>query len=252
MCGRLWRQKQVLLSPQKTFVWHARFSRWYAKLFEGICKGFYLTQLKTDKCVYVKIVSNRKDHDGQRGNTLCTCTVHSACPIGILIVCSYVGDDSFFTNSTQLAKEFETHCNTRIKMTFEGPVNSYLSVKYDWCPETGAVSANQELHIDKILQRWGMSDCHSLPTVFAAKADAVVTERAEPISNPDLKIVKDFQELCGALLYVHVHTVSEIIYKAKKRHQLRGAHRHVKILIFPATSMAMLMQVLLMSNPKRL
>jgi len=85
-------------------------------------------------------------------------------------------------------------------MTSEGPVNWYLSVKYDRCTITGAVSANQELYIDKILQRWGMSDCHSLPTPFPTKADVVVTELAEPISNPDPKIVKDFQELCGALL----------------------------------------------------
>jgi len=42
------------------------------------------------------------------------------------------------------------------------------------------------------------------------------------------------------------------IYKAGKRHQLRGAHRHVKILIFQDTSMATLTQVLLMSNPKGL
>jgi len=132
-------------------------------------------------------------------------------------------------------------------MTSEGPVNWYLSVKYDSCPITRAVSANQELQIDKKIQRWGMSDCHSLPTPFPAKADAFVTELAEPISNSDPKIVKDFQELCGALLYVHVHTVLEIIYKAEKRHHLRGAHRHVKILIFPATSKAMLTQVLLMS-----
>jgi len=95
-------------------------------------------------------------------------------------------------------------------MTFEGPVNWYLSVKYDSCPITRAVSANQELQIDKKIQRWGMSDCHSLPTPFPAKADAFVTELAEPISNPDPKIVKDFQDLCGGLLYVQVHTVPEI------------------------------------------
>ena len=95
-------------------------------------------------------------------------------------------------------------------MTFEGPVNWYLSVKYDSCPITRAVSANQELQIDKKIQRWGMSDCHSLPTPFPAKADAFVTELAEPISNSDPKIVKDFQDLCGGLLYVQVHTVPEI------------------------------------------
>lgn len=51
-------------------------------------------------------------------------------------------------------------------------------------------------------------------------------------------------------LFIHVATAKKIleIYKAGKRHQLRGARQHVKILIF--TSMAMLSHVLLMSNPK--
>jgi len=116
-------------------------------------------------------------------------------PISILIVCSYVDDNLIFTNSNVLAKEFEAHCNTRLKMTSEGPVNWYLSVKYDRCPLTGAVSANQELYINKILQRWGMSECHPLPTPFPAKADDVITALAEPILNQDPRIIKEFQEL---------------------------------------------------------
>jgi len=55
-----------------------------------------------------------------------------------------------------------------------------------------------------------MSKCHPLPTPFPAKADDVITALAEPILNPDPKIIKEFQELCGALLYVQVHTVPEI------------------------------------------
>jgi len=153
--------------------------RGYAKLFESICQSFHLTQLKTDDCVYVKIVNNQRDHQGPaqpvppHPSDLShlyemepDVPVHNriypdcAYPISILIVCSYVDDNLFFTNSTLLAHEFETHCNTRLQMTSEGPVNWYFSVKYDRCSITGAVSANQELHINKILQRWGMSDCH--------------------------------------------------------------------------------------------
>jgi hypothetical protein len=201
--------------------------RGYAKLFESICKSFNLTQLKTDECVYIKIVNNQKDQEDMHAHPLHTHLsrlhemkpdvssnnrIYSDCayPISILIVCSYVDDNLFFTNSNILAKEFEAHCNTRLKMTSEGPVNWYLSVKYDRCPLTGAVSANQELYINKILQRWGMSTCHPLPTPFPAKADDVITALAEPILNPDPKIIKEFQELCGALLYVQVHTVPEI------------------------------------------
>jgi len=201
--------------------------RGYAKLFESICKGFNLVQLKTDECVYIKIVNNIQTPDSQHSapkytnlsnlhrmepNIPTDNRIYSDCayPICILIICSYVDDNLFFTNSTLLAQEFEAHCNKRMKMTSEGEVSWYLSVKYDRCPLTGAVSANQELYIDKLLQKWGMSDCHSLPIPFPAKADVIITQLAEPIPQPDPIIIKKFQELCGALLYVQVHTVPEI------------------------------------------
>jgi len=68
-------------------------------------------------------------------------------------------------------------------------------VKYDYCPLTGAVSVNQELYINKILQQWGMSTCHPLPTPFPAEADDVITALAESILNPNPKIIKEFQKL---------------------------------------------------------
>jgi len=108
--------------------------RGYTKLFQGICKGFNLTQLKNDECVYVKIVkitmASKATHDLShlhkiQPNVDQHYRVYHDCayPIGILIVCSYVDDNFFFTNRTQLAEEFETYCNTHIEMTSEGPVN---------------------------------------------------------------------------------------------------------------------------------
>jgi len=136
MYGRLWRQKQVCYLLKRYLYGMQDSPRGYAKLFEGICQDFNLTQPKTDECVYVKIENHQKDHDGQQGNTQYTDLsplhkiqsnvdqhnrVYNNCayPIGILIGCSYMDGDLFFINGTQLAKEFETHCNTRII--------------FDWC-----------------------------------------------------------------------------------------------------------------------
>jgi len=43
----------------------------------------------------------------------------------------------------ELAAEFEVHCNVKFPMNAEGPVNWYLSVKYDRDPITKAVSARK-------------------------------------------------------------------------------------------------------------
>ena len=84
----------------------------------------------------------------------------------MIIIASYVDDNLAFTNCTTLAKGFEIHCNIKFPMNAEGPVNWYLSVKYDRDPITGAVSAHQHLYIDKLLKKWGMEQCNPLPTPF--------------------------------------------------------------------------------------
>jgi len=84
----------------------------------------------------------------------------------MLIIASYVDDNLAFTNCTALAAEFEVHCNVNFSMNAEGPVNWYLSVKYDRDLTTGAVSAHQHLYIDKLLKRWDMEHCNLYPHHF--------------------------------------------------------------------------------------
>ena len=83
-------------------------------------------------------------------------------------------------------------------MNAEGPVNWYLSVKYDRDPITGAVSAHQHLYIDKLLKKWGMEQCNPLPTPFPQKADDIVEELAQPVAIHDDKLVKEYQSLVGS------------------------------------------------------
>jgi len=110
--------------------------------------------------------------------------IYSDCPhaTAILIIASYVKDNLAFTNCAALAAEFEVHCNVKFPINAEGPVNWYLSVKYDRDPITGAVSTHQHLYIDKLLKKWGMEQCNPLPTPFPQKADEIVKELAEPVA----------------------------------------------------------------------
>ena len=91
-------------------------------------------------------------------------------------------------------------------MTCDGEAHWYLSVKYTREP-SGAVSASQELYINKILKRWGMESCKPLPIPFPAKSDVVRDELHKPIENPDPALNKQFQEIIGQLLYCQQQTV---------------------------------------------
>jgi hypothetical protein len=96
--------------------------------------------------------------------------IYKDCPYEscIIILCSYVDDILVFTNCQSLADDFLAHCNKRFTMTCDGEAHWYLSVKYTR-EASGAISASQELCINKILKRWGMESCKPLPTPFPAK-----------------------------------------------------------------------------------
>jgi hypothetical protein len=97
-------------------------------------------------------------------------------------------------------------------MNFEGDLTWYLSVLYTRCPTTGTVTASQERYIDKLLQQHGMQNCNPVAVPFPAKCDDILAQLAVPIENPDPKLVKEFQTLCGGLLYLQVHTCPGISF----------------------------------------
>ena len=60
-----------------------------------------------------------------------------------------------FTNCQSLAYDFLAHCNKRFTMKCESESHWYLSVKYTR-ESSIAVSASQELYINKFLKHWVM------------------------------------------------------------------------------------------------
>jgi hypothetical protein len=194
--------------------------RGWSKLFTSVCLKYGFSQLKSDECVFVKIVPNTKS--GKSASTFSAVLdtlpnvpeherIYKDCPYEscLIILCSYVDDILAFTNCQSLADDFLAHCNKRFTITCDGEAHWYLSVKYTRDP-SGAVSASQELYIDKILKRWGMESCKPLPTPFPAKSDVVLDELLKPIKNPDPVLNKQFQEIIGQLLYCQQQTVPEI------------------------------------------
>ena len=196
--------------------------RGYNQLFASLCRSHGMTQLKSDECVFIKFCNNSKSDPlhqmpNLNGNAIANTIpledrIYPDCPhrTAVLIVASYVDDNLIFSNCKSMRHDFEKHINTRIKMTSDGPVNWYLSVKYDRDPATGAVRANQEFYINKILKRWGLEQCKPLPTPFPSKPDAFLDQLALPVDPIDPDLRKQYQELVGQLLYLQVHTVPEI------------------------------------------
>ena len=71
----------------------------------SVCLKYGFSQLKSDECVFVKIVPNTKS--GKSASTFSAV---------LDTLCSYVDDILAFTNCQSLADDFLAHCNKRFTM----------------------------------------------------------------------------------------------------------------------------------------
>jgi len=99
-------------------------------------------------------------------------------------------------------------------MNVQGPVNWYLSVKYDRDLITKAVSAHKHLYIEKLLKKWGITVQPSTYTI-STESRWVVKELAELVAIHQ-KLVKGYQALVGIFLYLQIHTFPEISWAVSR------------------------------------
>jgi hypothetical protein len=108
------------------------------------------------------------------------------------------------------ASNFRAHCNKRVRFNDEGPVRWYLGTQYDRDPITGAVSASQELYINKLLTRWHMLDCNPTKIPCSGKLDEILTSLQQVPATPNPALLKEYKELIGSLLFLQTGTIPEI------------------------------------------
>jgi hypothetical protein len=185
-----------------------------------ICTSFGLQKLVTDGCVHVKYVNNKKSKKQQPKINLNDLARHltplpvedriyPACPhdTAILIVVTYVDDNLAFSNCETMRHQFAAHCNKRVRFNDEGPARGYLGTQNDRDPITGAVSASQELYINKLPARWRMSDCNPTKIPCSGKLDEILTLLQQVLAIPDPALLRVYKELIGSLLFLQTGTI---------------------------------------------
>jgi hypothetical protein len=109
-----------------------------------------------------------------------------------MIVVQYVDNSGIRYNCRELVDEFyaAVRDDVRIDLNFVGGLTWWLGVRYTYDLATGAVSADQEAFIDKLLEQYAM--------------------------------------LVGELLYISINTVPEIMYplSALTRFMTRATRQH--------------------------
>ena len=214
---------------------------WY-QLWCTICTSFGLQRLVTDGCVHIKYVNNKKNTQQQPeinlnnlAKLLKTLPIHDRiypdCPhdTAIIIVVTYVDDNLVFTNCETMRQQFAAHCNKRVRFNDEGPVRWYLGTQYDRDPITGAVSASQELYINKLLTRWHMLDCNPTKIPCSGKLDEILTSLQQVPATPNPALLKEYKELIGSLLFLQTGTIPEIswIVSVLARYMTKAGEPHM-------------------------
>ena len=200
---------------------------WY-QLWCTICTSFGLNNKKSTQQLpemnlnnLAKLLKTLPIHD----------RIYPDCPhdTAIIIVVTYVDDNLVFTNCETMRQQFAAHCNKRVRFNDEGPVRWYLGTQYDRDPITGAVSASQELYINKLLTRWHMLDCNPTKIPCSGKLDEILTSLQQVPATPNPALLKEYKELIGSLLFLQTGTIPEIswIVSVLARYMTKAGEPHM-------------------------
>jgi hypothetical protein len=114
----------------------------------------------------------------------------------MLIVVQYVDNSGIRYNYRELVDEFyaAVRDDGRIDLDFVGGLTWWLGVRFTYHLATGAVSADQEAFIDKLLEQYTMTNCNPCVLPMAVGADLA----SIPLPDvPDKDIVAAYAKLVG-------------------------------------------------------
>jgi hypothetical protein len=155
-----------------------------------------LQRLRTDECVFIKYAWNINDKDSHLKarsadlNVLSSLVdvpegdrVYPSCPhsIAMLMVVQYVDNSCISYNCRELVDEFyvAVRDDGRTDLNFVGGLTWWLGVRYTYDLATGAVSADQEAFIDKLLEQYTMTNCN--PCVLTMTVGADLSSISSPL-----------------------------------------------------------------------
>jgi hypothetical protein len=125
----------------------------------------------------------------------------------ILIIMVWVDDLSIVGTRNDI-DEFKRFISAKYTMKDLGPISDYLGMKILRDRTNKSIQLSQRAYIEKFLQRFGMSECHSAYTPMNEK----YAELAIVNDNDELADKQNFQEAIGSLNYAAICTRPDIAF----------------------------------------
>lgn len=157
--------------------------QWHKELVRKLsCIGF--EALQQDPCVFVA----RK---GER----------------VMLIAIYVDDIILAANDDEWIKSIKRQLSSMFEMKDMGKIGHCLGIEFSR-DEENRVYLNQKIYLDKVLERFNMSQCKSITTPIDIN---VKLEKPECVNDNAMKQFP-YQSLIGALMYLAVSTRPDIAY----------------------------------------
>ena len=152
--------------------------------------------------------------------------------IAILIVVMYVDNNGLRTNAKELVQWFDDSLKAQgeIEMVPEGKFEWFLGVRYTYNLSDGSISADQESTIDRLLQKYGLTNCNPVKVPMRPDTDLAGLP-ISPISEKTT-IKSAYCMLVGELMYIAINTRPEISYSVNQssRYMTKATKAHYEVL----------------------
>ena len=122
-----------------------------------------------------------------------------------LIIAIYVDDISLWGAPGRLMDTTKQLLESEFQVTDLGDLHWLLGIKID-LTQLG-ITISQTAYIDKILERFGMKDCHSVTTPIDPNDHYVSVTEDERIADPSL-----YQQIIGSLMYTVIATRPDLAF----------------------------------------
>jgi hypothetical protein len=143
--------------------WHEKFDKTLTSV------GFAVNE--ADKCIYYRYI-------GGEG----------------VILCLYVDDILIFGNNINVIKEVEDFLSNNFEMKYLDEADVILNIKL-LREENGGVTLVQSHYVEKVLNRFGYSDCSLSPTPYDS---SVLLRKNRRIAQDQLR----YSQIVGSLMYL--------------------------------------------------
>jgi hypothetical protein len=169
--------KSVYGLKQAPKQWHKKFDR------TSTSTSFAMNE--ADKCVYYR-------YGGGDG----------------VILCLYVDDILIFGNNVNVIKEVKDFLSSNFEMKDLGEANVILNIKL-LREGNGGVTLVQSHYVEKVLSRFGYSDCTLAPTSYDPN---VLLRKNQRITRNQLR----YSQIIGSLIYLASATRPDILFAMSK------------------------------------